>query len=137
MANTITGTNAREIVMACIKALNEEDFQTAREYTTDNFSFVGVLGSRNGAAAYFDDMEKMKLKYDVKKVFVDRDDVCLLYDLSISGITIFGCGWYHVEDDKISSLRVVFDPRPVLELQDKNKREQGTRGKEQGTGTDE
>ena len=81
-----------------------------------------MLGSRNGAAAYFSDMEKMKLKYNVKKVFVNGDDVCLLYDLTMSGITIFGCGWYHIEGDKINSLRVVFDPRPVIEMQDKNKK---------------
>jgi len=123
MANdTTTGINAGEIVMSCINALNEEDFKTARKYTTEDFSFVGVLGSRNGAAAYFSDMEKMKLKYNVKKVFVNGDDVCLLYDLTMSGITIFGCGWYHIEGDKINSLRVVFDPRPVLEMQDKNKK---------------
>ncbi len=121
MANdTLTATGAGEIVMACINALNREDFKAARKYTTDNFSFVGVLGSRNGAEAYFNDMEKMKLKYDVKKVFVNGDDVCLLYDLTMSGITIFGCGWYHVDGDKINSLRVVFDPRPILELSDKS-----------------
>ena len=123
MANDITtGINAGEIVMSCINALNKEDFKTARKYTTEDFSFVGVLGSRNGAAAYFSDMEKMKLKYNVKKVFVNGDDVCLLYDLTMSGITIFGCGWYHVEGDKINSLKVVFDPRPILELSDKNKK---------------
>ena len=123
MANdTVTRTNAKEIVMSCVKALNEEDFKTARKYTTEDFSFVGVLGSRNGAAAYFNDMEKMKLKYDVKKVFVNGDDVCLLYDLTMSGITLFGCGWYHIKGDKINSLKVVFDPRPVLELSEKNKK---------------
>jgi len=120
--NTVKRTNAKEIVMSCIKALNDEDFKTARKYMTDDFSFKGVLGNRNGAEAYFNDMEKMKLKYEVKKVFADENDVCLLYDLAISGVTLFGCGWYHVEDDKINSLRVVFDPRPVLEMSDKDKR---------------
>jgi limonene-1,2-epoxide hydrolase len=120
--DTVTRTNAKEIVTSCIKALNEEDFKTARKYVTDNFSFVGVLGSRDGADAYFNDMEKMKLKYDIKKVFVNENDVCLLYDLTMSGVTLFGCGWYHVEGDKINSLKVVFDPRPILELSDKNKK---------------
>jgi len=80
-----------------------------------------VLGSRNGAADYFNDMEKMKLKYDIKKVFAEGNDVCLLYDTVLSGVTIFGCGWYHVEGDKINSLKVVFDPRPVLEMANKSK----------------
>lgn len=112
--STETAVDAKNIVISCITALNAEDFKTARKYVSDNFSFVGVLGSREGAEAYFNDMEKMKLKYDVKKTFVDGNDVCLLYDLAISGIKIFGCGWYHLEGDKINSLRVVFDPRPVL-----------------------
>ena len=116
---TATKTNAKEIVMCCVKALNEEDFKTARKYMTEDFSFIGVLGSRDGAAAYFNDMENMKLKYDIKKTFVDENDVCLLYDLTISGVTLFGCGWYHVEDDKINSLKVVFDPRAIFELSDK------------------
>lgn len=111
---TIVKKGAKEIVMACINALNEEDFKAARKYMADDFSFKGVLGSRDSAEAYFDDMKKMKLKYDIKKVFVNENDVCLLYDLDMSGETIFGCGWYHVEDGKIISLRVIFDPRPVL-----------------------
>jgi len=110
-----TAYSAREIVLSCVQALNQEDFKTARNYVTDNMSFVGVLGSRDGADAYFSDMEKMKLKYSIKKVFSSDDDVCLLYDLKISGKTIFGCGWYHVEDGKIESLKVIFDPRPLLD----------------------
>ena len=112
-------TNARKVVMSCIKALNKEDFRAARKYVSDDFYFEGVLGSRNGAEAYFNDMEKMKLKYDIRKAFVSKNDVCLLYDLTMSGVTLFGCGWYHIEGDKINSLRVVFDPRPILELSDK------------------
>jgi hypothetical protein len=82
-------------------------------------SFRGVLGSRDGAEAYFKDMKNMKFKYDIKKTFVDGNDVCLFYDIDMSGKAILTCGWYHVENGKISSLRVVFDPRPVLDAADK------------------
>jgi hypothetical protein len=78
-------------------------------------TFEGVLGSRNGAEEYFRDMRKMGLQYDIKHVFVNADDVCLLYNLNISDKTIFCCGLYHLEGGKISSLKVVFDPRPILE----------------------
>jgi predicted ester cyclase len=106
--------NAQDMVLACVDALNREDFAEARKHIRDDFSFVGVMGSRNGADAYFRDMEQMKVKYAVKKVFVDGPDVCLLYDVTLSGTSIFGCVWYQVEDEKIRSLRVVFDPRPLL-----------------------
>jgi predicted ester cyclase len=108
-------STAEQVVMACLEAINREDFQTARRYVSDDISFVGVLGSRQGADAYFKDMERLRLKYEVKKMFVDGQDVCLLYDLNMSGKIVFGCGWYQVEEGKIQSLRVVFDPRPIIE----------------------
>jgi len=108
-------TSARDTVLSALKALNEEDFDTARNSFSDDMVFEGVLGTRNGAEAYFNDMKKMKIKYDVIKAFEEGDDVCLLYDLQLSGLTIFGCGWYHLENGKIKSIKVVFDPRPVLE----------------------
>jgi len=113
--NTAVASSAREIVLSCVQAINEQDFKIARTYVSDDMQFIGVMGSRDGAQAYFDDMEKMKLKYNVRKVFADEQDVCLFYDLLISGKTIFGCGWYHVEEEKITSLKVLFDPRPLLE----------------------
>lgn len=108
-------TSARETVLSALKALNEENFDAARSSFSDDMVFEGVLGNRNGAEAYFADMKKMKLKYDVIKAFEEGDDVCLLYNLQMSGLTIFGCAWYHLEKGKIKSLKVVFDPRPVLE----------------------
>jgi hypothetical protein len=94
--------------------MNEEDFTAARKFTDDGLTFEGVMGSREGAEVYFTDMERMKIKYHILKTFADGEDVCLLYDINISGITIFTCGWYRVEHNKIISIKVVFDPRPLL-----------------------
>lgn len=105
---------AKETVLTFIDALNNEDFALVRKCLRDDMVFDGVLGHRDGADAYVKDMEKMKFKYDIQKAFVDGKDVCLLYDIDMGGKTIFTCGWYQVHDDKIKSLKVVFDPRPVL-----------------------
>jgi hypothetical protein len=78
-------------------------------------TFTGVLGTREGAEAYMQDMRKMKMKYDVKKAFADDNEVCLFYDITLGNITFFSAGWYKVNGDKIKSFRVVFDPRPLLE----------------------
>jgi len=110
-----TASNAEKAVMTFINALNAEDFTTAREQLADGMKFDGVMGSRDSAEAYITDMKRMKFKYNIKKLFADENDVCLLYDIDMGGATIFTCGWYHVEDGKIASLKVVFDPRPLLE----------------------
>ena len=114
------GTEAKEVVLAFIDAINDEDFEKARTYVTHDLQFVGVMGTRNGADAYFNDMQKMKFKYDVKKSVAEDNDVCLLYDIDMGGKTIFSIGWYQLEDGKIKSFKVVFDPRPLLE-KDENK----------------
>lgn len=113
--NSAVDSDAKDIVLSFVKALNDERFDAARNYAADSMTFTGVLGSRNGAEEYFRDMRNMKLKYRIKKTFAEDDDVCLLYDLTMGDVTTFGCGWYHLEDGKISSLRVVFDPRAVLQ----------------------
>lgn len=115
-----TETGAKEVVLAFINAMNDEDFGKARNYVTHDLVFVGVMGTRNGADNYFNDMKKMKFKYNIKKTFVDGDnDVCLFYDIDMGGVTIFSCGWYQLENGKIKSFKVVFDPRPLLEDGDK------------------
>jgi hypothetical protein len=58
-------------------------------------------------------------RYDLKKVFTDGNDVCLLYDLKTSTATVFMCSWYQVSHDKIGSIQTVFDPRPFSPPPDK------------------
>ncbi|MEO6721727.1 MAG: nuclear transport factor 2 family protein [Ferruginibacter sp.] len=108
-------TTPKKVVLSFIDALNNEDFDAAQDLVSNDMVFNGVLGSRNGAEEYFNDMRKMKFKYEVLKAFADQNDVCLLYDIAMGDKKIFTCGWYQVEDDKIKLIRVVFDPRPVLE----------------------
>jgi limonene-1,2-epoxide hydrolase len=102
-------------VLRFINSLNEDDFTTARECVTDDLTFTGVMGTRHGADAYFTDMERMKLKYNIKKVFADGNDVCLWYDVVMDSKPILSCGWYQLEQGRIRSFQVVFDPRPLLE----------------------
>ncbi len=109
--------SSKDVVLNFINSLNNLDLSVARGYVTDNMVFSGVLGSRHGAENYFSDMEKMKLKYKIQKLLFDETDVCLLYNLQISGKEIFGCGWYHLNSDKkIDSIKAIFDPRPLLDV---------------------
>ncbi|MCW3464003.1 nuclear transport factor 2 family protein [Chitinophaga nivalis] len=108
-------TSARAVVLAFINALNTEDFDAARQTIHDDLHFAGVLGSRDGADTYLAEMKKMRLKYDIKKVFADDEEVSLFYDIQMGDKTIFSSGWYQVENGKIKSFRVIFDPRPLLE----------------------
>jgi len=106
--------SAKEIVISMITLINDEQFDEARGYADDGMTFKGVLGARDNADAYFKDMKQMKLKYKIRKAICEGDDVCVFYDLDMGGVNIFGCGWYRVQQAKVISLEVIFDPRPVL-----------------------
>ena len=113
-ARTATTTN-EGIVLDLIYAINSENFYEAARLLTDGFSFVGVLGTRNGATAYVDDLKRMKIKYKIHKVLAKDNDVCVLCDYTLQGRELLGCNWYTVDQGKVSSLKSIFDPRPLLE----------------------
>jgi len=116
--NKSTGLTSKETLLSFLNALNEEDFETARSFVTDDLRFEGVLGARDGAAAYFTDMERMKFKYAIKNVIAEGNDVAALFDVTIQGMEILTAGWYHLTGGKINSIRVIFDPRPLFEKKD-------------------
>jgi ketosteroid isomerase-like protein len=116
-------TNAKELVISYLKALNDQDFKTARSHLKDDMTFLAPIASHNSADAYIEGNEQLRSKYgiekvlyEVKKVFLDGDDVCVFFDFTIGSATLFASGWFHVASGKISSIRVVFDPRPIVEL---------------------
>src|SRR5690348_5737177 len=119
-------TNAKELVISYLKALNDQDFKAARSHSKDDMTFLAPIASHSSADAYLDGNEQLRSKYgiekvlyEVKKVFVDGDDVCVFFDFTIGSATLFASGWFHVANGKISSIRVVFDPRPIVELSSK------------------
>ena|ERR1700744_1205652 len=120
MKTETLSADTKELVLLFIEALNDEDFENARKYLNKDFTFKGVMGSRDGADAYMQDMQKMKFKYKIKKAVADDHDVSILYDFTQGGVTLPGCAWYHVADHKIKSLTVIFDPRPLLDKASKN-----------------
>lgn len=117
--------SAKEVVLAFIEAMNKSDYKEARNYVDEDLTFEGVLGSRQGAEVYFKDMEKMRFRYDIQKVWADKEDVALFYEINMSGTFVPTFGWYKVKEGKIVSIRVLFDPRPVLQATTKNVYENG------------
>ena len=105
--------SAKDIVMEYIQATERQDFQSARDYLSDNMTYVSPVNSFDRAEPYLKYnlhlyQTGQLVKFDIKKVFADSNDVCILHEWNSQIV----CLWYHVDDDgKISSLRVIFDPR--------------------------
>src|SRR5215208_2821721 len=101
--NESTTKSAKDIVMEYTQATERQDFQSARGYLRDNLSYVSPLNSFDRAEPYLKYnlhlyQTGQLVKFDIKKEFADSND--------------YWCVWYHVDDDgKISSIKVIFDPR--------------------------
>jgi hypothetical protein len=112
---------SKEIVLEFLEALNRKEFKSARSYVSDKVTYMAPLNSFNGAEPYFKYVEHLNLpKLDIKKVFTEgSNDVCVLWEVNYSSppAPIFVSAWYQVHDGKISSMKLVFDPRPLLQQQ--------------------
>lgn len=112
---------AGELVHGFMGAMQTGDFAAARKFLHDKLSFTGPLETFDRPEPYLEALKKlhgMVQRVDMKKMFVDGNDVCLLYDLvtNTPAGTSFVCEWMQVENDKIRAIRVVFDARPFAAM---------------------
>ena len=130
--------NPLEVVLSYIRTLDGQKYDAVTNYLNEGVRIIGPAGEFFGEPREFVDMlRKFQGRYDVKKVFSDGGDVCLLYDLVTPAATVFMCSWYQVKDGKIVSIRTVFDPSAFSPPPDKRatrggvgrKRSKVTRGK--------
>ena len=113
---SLTNSPSVETYKAYAEALNALDIDRTRAYLHDDLTYQGPVGEIQGADAYLKQVSAVGLHQEVRKIFVDGDDVCVLANLSIAkvpGVRLFGCGWFQVKEGKIVSIRTIFDPRPL------------------------
>jgi len=113
--------NASRIVSDYQQALGKGDFATARTLVHDNLLFQGPLETFHSPEPYFEALKKLHpiiQRIDMKKIFADGDDVCVLYNMvtNTPAGTAFVCEWYQVKGEKIAGVRTVFDARPFAAM---------------------
>jgi ketosteroid isomerase-like protein len=101
-------------------AWTSKDFDRARSLLHDDLSFEGPIESFSDADSYMASVRQLSgivTGAEKQKVFVDGDDVCVIYDLNTQPIpSSRTCEWYRVRDGKIASVSVVFDARPFAPM---------------------
>jgi ketosteroid isomerase-like protein len=117
----MTNASASKIVENYRTALGKGDFVTARKLMQDDMTFQGPFDTFTTADQYLEATKRLASiiqRIDLKKVFVDGDDICVLYDMvtNTPAGTAFIAEWYQVKDGKIAALRAVFDARPFAAL---------------------
>lgn len=111
--------NAMAIVDEYLAAMGRGDVKGARAHMRDDMKFSGPLDTFDRPEPYlqaFGKVMAMIERVDVLKRFTDGNDVvqlCEMHFKAPASFTMYVSEWYQVHGDKISSIRVVFDPRPM------------------------
>ena len=122
-----TKNEPRDVVMSYIDALDKLDYDGALRFLSDNVRVRGPAGETFGAPLGFIEMlRRYRGGYDIKRVFVDGDEVSLWYDLKTTGPTVFMASWYQVKDGKIVSIQTIFDPSAFDSPPAKNAKQGGS-----------
>jgi len=108
----MSSSNAKEIVLSYINAMYGHDYDSVRSYLSDSVKVIGPTGENfRSPDEFIAMMRKQPGKYELKKAFVDGNDVCLLYDFVTSTFRTFFSSWYKVKDGKIVFIHTVFDTK--------------------------
>lgn len=86
--------NARGLVVRFIESLSQNDLKSARNCVNDDFEYISPLGNYDRAEPFFKRMEASPLKFNIKKTFVDGNEVCVFVDVPLGSLTLLACGWY-------------------------------------------
>jgi hypothetical protein len=104
--------SSKEVVLSYIKMLDSQKYDAVRPYLSEKIRIWGPGGETFSKSEEFIGMlSQYHGKYDLKKVFWDGDDVCVLYNLITPVATVFMSSWYQIKEGKITSIQTIFDPR--------------------------
>ncbi|HET7014840.1 MAG TPA: nuclear transport factor 2 family protein [Streptosporangiaceae bacterium] len=107
-----------EIGATYFEAWQAGDFDRLRTILADDVTFDGPLGKASNAdecIAGLQGMSQIVTAIVIHKTFVDGPDVLTWFDLYTAKATAAmpTVNWRHIENGKITWIRVTFDPRPL------------------------
>jgi ketosteroid isomerase-like protein len=118
MTQAEQGAAAARVADAYFKAWKAGDVDSVRPLLDPGVDFVGALGSTRGideTLRGLGGMFAMTRQVEVIRRWADGPDVITWFELSTdSAGPLPVVNWSHVEDGRITRIRVTFDPRPLL-----------------------
>jgi hypothetical protein len=109
-----TTHDPRTIAIAYIEGCARKDLESVAPLLAPDVKFEGPGNAVTGADPYLAVLRRIGLVWlrsDVKKVFTDGSDVCVIYDLvtdSPAG-AVPTVEWLRVEDGRIKGVKLFFD----------------------------
>ncbi len=116
-----TAESTSEIALKYFDHWSRKDYQGSARYLDENLSFRGPIDTFNSAQDYLKSEARLATiitEVRKKKTFVDKMDICVLYDLvtNTPAGTVPCAEWIHADHGKVKSIQVFFDARPFAAM---------------------
>jgi ketosteroid isomerase-like protein len=109
--------DAANVATSYFDAWKANDFDTMRSLVAEDIRFEGPLATLEGAEDYIKGIQGLSRVISeivIRKTFVDGQDVLTWYDMHTTVASpVPVANWLHVEEGKITGLRVAFDAREL------------------------
>jgi len=118
--------NPEAVVLAYLDAFSKKDFARLDALVAPDLTFVGPARSFTGARelrAALQRISAVHVRNDVKRVFSDGDEVCVIYDLVTDAIgPVHTIEWIKVVDGRIARINLYYDQLPWLKVREEMER---------------
>jgi hypothetical protein len=117
MKEDIMSTDRRALALAYLDAVGKQQYERVEALLAADLKFKGPAMTRTSARDFLAALKRLAvihLRNDVKRVFVDGDDVCVIYDF----VTDTAAGalptieWLGFEGSQIRAINLYYDRQP-------------------------
>jgi hypothetical protein len=110
-------SEARRVGTTHVEAMGRKDFAAMEKQFAADVAFKGPGGALNGRETVLDAYRRLGPileRNDVRKILVDGDDVCVIYDFvtDTPGGAIATVEWLQLVDGRIRAIWLLFDRGP-------------------------
>ncbi len=102
------------VVIDYINTVGQKQFDKLDRFFTEDLEFTGPSSKTQGIEMFTKALKRLGtilLRNDIKRVFVDGDEVCIIYDFvtdtQVGAVSTVE--WIKLKDGKIASIRLIFD----------------------------
>jgi hypothetical protein len=109
--------NRKELTLAYLETVGKQQYGELERLVTPDLRFRGPAMTRTSAADFLTALKRLAaihVRNDVKRVFVDGDQVCVIYDFvtDTSAGALPAVEWLQFDGDRISSIDLYYDRLP-------------------------
>lgn len=118
----MTTRTPESVALAYLDAIGKQQLDRVAALVAPDLHFVGPARTIDGVQDFLAALRRLgavHVRNDVKRVFRDGNEVCVIYDFVTDTMgTIATIEWLRIENDRVRSVNLYYDQLPWLSIRD-------------------